>query len=79
MKPVVELSFMPKVLAQCGGHGQPECAYAFNGAGGYKGLRMPPNDPQQWYELVKALCEHLVERFGIAEVASWHFEVWNEL
>ena len=80
IKPVVELSFMPKALAACGGPApQPPCSYAFSDSGGYKGLRMPPDDPEQWYDLVAALCAHLVERFGLAEVASWHFEVWNEL
>jgi xylan 1,4-beta-xylosidase len=28
--------------------------------------------------MIGALAKHLVERYGIDEVASWYFEVWNE-
>ena len=31
-----------------------------------------------WGELCGALAAHLVERYGIDEVAAWGFEVWNE-
>jgi hypothetical protein len=27
----------------------------------------------------KVLATHLVGRYGLDEVASWHFEVWNEM
>jgi xylan 1,4-beta-xylosidase len=27
---------------------------------------------------MRALAQHLVERYGIEEVAQWYFEVWNE-
>jgi xylan 1,4-beta-xylosidase len=76
MKPVFELSFMPKVLAGCSGD---ECAYAFNDPGGYKGLIMPPKNYTQWEDLLRTLGHHLVERYGLDEVSSWRFEVWNEM
>ena len=93
VKPVVELSFMPKALVTCGGGTDPEtgtiepdCVYSHSsygssgpGHGAYKGLMMPPDDYNQWYMLVRALGTHLVERYGLEEVASWHFEVWNEM
>ena len=84
MKPVVELSFMPKALAKCHDSDDskatgPACTYAFQNHGGYKGMIMPPENFGDWYDLVKALAEHLVWRFGLAEVASWKFEVWNEM
>ena len=86
VKPVVELSFMPKALASCGGAdpetgvAQPPCSYAHStaggaGHGGYKGLAMPPDNFEDWYALIFALAEHLVQRYGLEEVASWHFEV----
>ena len=28
--------------------------------------------------LMRAFREHLVDRYGIDEVAQWYFEVWNE-
>lgn len=40
---------------------------------------MPPDNFENWYDLIKALAKHLVERYGLAEVSSWHFEVWNEM
>ncbi len=39
------------------------------------------NDARQlhlWKEMVRQLAEHLMERFGRAEVESWYFETWNE-
>lgn len=32
----------------------------------------------QWKEMVTQLAQHLMERFGRAEVESWYFETWNE-
>jgi xylan 1,4-beta-xylosidase len=89
VKPVVELSFMPKALVTCGGGTDPEsgvtepdCVYSHStrgsggpGHGAYKGLMMPPDDYNDWFLLVRALGRHLVERYGLEEVASWHFEV----
>jgi beta-xylosidase len=92
VKPVVELSFMPKALVTCGTEPEsgtttkPDCVYSHStrgsggpGHGAYKGLQMPPDDYNDWFLLVRALGAHLVERYGLEEVASWHFEVWNEM
>jgi xylan 1,4-beta-xylosidase len=38
----------------------------------------PPRDPRQWYQLIFQFARHLVERYGIEQVADWYFEVWNE-
>jgi len=75
VRPVVELSFMPKALTNCTGTG---CTYAFGNPGGYKGLSMPPANYSDWYDLVKVFGQHLIDRYGIDEVSQWHFEVWNE-
>jgi len=75
VRPLVELSFMPKALTNCTGDG---CTYAFGNPGGYKGLSMPPSDYSDWYNLIKEFGQHLVDRYGIDEVAQWRFEVWNE-
>eukprot|EP00927_Polykrikos_kofoidii_P017021 TRINITY_DN17727_c0_g1_i1.p1 TRINITY_DN17727_c0_g1~~TRINITY_DN17727_c0_g1_i1.p1 ORF type:complete len:549 (-),score=139.24 TRINITY_DN17727_c0_g1_i1:228-1874(-) len=76
IKPVVELSFTPMALVECA----PEnCSYAFNNHAAYKGLTMPPKDFGEWEELIKTLTEHFVDRYGLEEVATWDFEVWNEL
>ena len=87
VRPLVELSFMPMALANCT---PSTCQWAFSvddptkqtymiGPGGYKGLTMPPADFNDWYLLVRALAQHLVDRYGLAEVATWNFECWNEL
>ena len=69
VKPFVELSFMPKKLAA-----QPNALHAF----WYKQNVSPPRDYDRWGDLVEAFTRHLVERYGIDEVATWYFEVWNE-
>ena len=79
IRPVVELSFMPKALVTCGGDGEPSCAYVHGNNGGYKGLQMVPDNYEDWYKLVRALAEHLVGRYGLSEIKAWHFEVWNEM
>ena len=38
----------------------------------------PPKDYGQWATLIRKLAEHWVERYGIEEVRTWYFEVWNE-
>jgi len=44
----------------------------------YRGIISPPREWSEWYEVVRALTQHLVERYGLDEVATWAFEVWNE-
>ena len=68
IRPIVELSFMPTDLAR-----DPH-ATVFT----YRGIISPPKDWNEWHDLVAALARHLVERYGIDEVAAWGFEVWNE-
>jgi xylan 1,4-beta-xylosidase len=44
----------------------------------YKQIVAPPKDYAKWDALMRALAQHLVDRYGIDEVAQWYFEVWNE-
>lgn len=67
VKPLVELSFMPKRLAS-----------GPNSFGFYSGNITPPKDLAEWSAFVTAFVQHLVERYGIDEVRQWPFEVWNE-
>jgi xylan 1,4-beta-xylosidase len=67
LKPFVELSFMPTGLAQ----GATTVFY-------YKANITPPRNYKEWGALVEAFARHLLERYGIAEVSTWYFEVWNE-
>jgi len=68
VRPVVELSFMPAAMAADAG------ATVFT----YRGIISPPRHWSEWHDLVTALASHLVERYGVDEVATWGFEVWNE-
>jgi xylan 1,4-beta-xylosidase len=68
LRPVVELSFMPRDLAR-----DPE-ATVF----AYAAHISPPHDWDRWSDLVQDLTQHLVDRYGLDEVAGWGFEVWNE-
>ncbi len=69
VKPVVEISFMPKKLAF-----NPDSLHPF----WYKQNVSPPKSMERWDDLVKALTKNLVDRYGIDEVSTWYFEVWNE-
>jgi xylan 1,4-beta-xylosidase len=68
VRPFVEISFMPKKLALR------QDVHPF----WYKQIVSPPKDYAKWDALIRALATHLVERYGIDEVAQWYFEVWNE-
>jgi len=67
MKPFIELSFMPSALAS----GTTTCFH-------YRANVTPPADYGQWEALIRALARHLVDRYGLEEVRTWFFEVWNE-
>lgn len=69
VRPFVELSFMPRKLAA-----DPDALQPF----WYRPVVSPPKDWDKWEQLVEALARHLVDRYGINEVARWYFEVWNE-
>jgi xylan 1,4-beta-xylosidase len=69
VRPFVEISFMPKKLAF-----NPDALHPF----WYKQNVSPPKSMERWDALITQLARHLVERYGIDEVAQWYFEVWNE-
>lgn len=68
LRPIVELSFMPRDLAS-----DPDKTVFEYGA-----IVSPPRDWDRWEELVRDLTAHLVDRYGRDEVRRWAFEVWNE-
>ncbi|MEN3360979.1 MAG: xylan 1,4-beta-xylosidase [Mycobacteriales bacterium] len=69
LRPVVELSFMPRDLAT------DPSATVFS----YGAIISPPRDWGRWVDLIRTFTAHLVDRYGLAEVRDrWSFEVWNE-
>ncbi len=69
VKPLVEISFMPKQLAF-----NPDALHPF----WYKQNVSPPKSMEAWDALMTAFAKHLIARYGEQEVATWYFEVWNE-
>lgn len=69
LRPVVELSFMPRDLAR------DPASTVFS----YAAVISPPRDWDRWAALVRDLVTHLIDRYGLAEILEhWSFEVWNE-
>jgi xylan 1,4-beta-xylosidase len=68
VRPFIELSFMPNQLAAS------NILHSF----WYKPNISPPKNWDRWGDLVATFVQHLVDRYGIDEVAQWYFEVWNE-
>lgn len=69
VRPMVEISFMPTQLAF-----NPLDLHVF----WYHPNVSPPRSWDAWDGLMTQFARHLVERYGIDEVAQWYFEVWNE-
>ena len=65
-KPMIELGFMPHDLSSRPDKGL-ENSWAY-----------PPKDYDRWEELCYQFTIHLIERYGLAEVRTWYFAVWNE-
>ncbi|MBA2265389.1 MAG: xylan 1,4-beta-xylosidase [Chloroflexi bacterium] len=68
LRPIVELGFMPRDLAS------DDSKTVFD----YAAIISPPRDWEKWEALIRELTAHLVDRYGLAEVRRWAFEVWNE-
>jgi xylan 1,4-beta-xylosidase len=70
IRPYVELSFMPRKMASAPATSEP---FKFHHV-----WASPPRDYKLWDDMVSAFARHLIDRYGIDEVAQWYFEVWNE-
>lgn len=66
LKPFLELGFMPEQLAS-------EKIYLFF----WKANISLPKNREKWVALIKSFAVHLIERYGIQEVQTWYFEIWN--
>ena len=69
VRPYIELSFMPRKLAA-----DPTITQPFF----YHPVVSPPKDYAKWDSMIAAFAQHIVDRYGMDEVAHWNFEVWNE-
>jgi xylan 1,4-beta-xylosidase len=69
--PFVEIGFMPQALSSA----PPDLPYEGARA---EGWRYPPKDYGKWRDLIYALGQHCLERYGLREVSRWYWELWNE-
>jgi xylan 1,4-beta-xylosidase len=76
-RPFVQIGFMPKALSL-----RPEpYEHSWTPARGgalFTGWTTPPNNYDKWRELNFQWAKHCVEKYGMAEVKNWYWEVWNE-
>ncbi|WP_140987036.1 GH39 family glycosyl hydrolase [Asticcacaulis tiandongensis] len=66
IKPFIELGFTPTVMRTS----EQTLFY-------WKGNTSHPRF-DLWKQLIDAFARHLIGRYGLEEVRSWYFEVWNE-
>jgi len=77
VRPMVEFGFMPKDLATTlPDRKDYQVHYPKSAISGAS--NNPPKDYAKWGELIRAVTQHLVERYGHDTVQQWYFEVWNE-
>ncbi len=79
-KPFFELGFMPRDLADPRDAENGQSYQIAYGISEYQriGWAMPPKDYRKWYDLIYALVSHCVSRYGVKEVETWYWEMWNE-
>ncbi len=68
LKPFFELNATPECMAS--DKNQRMFAYGAN-------VSMPQSW-DEWYDLCRSFTSHIVDRYGLDEVRTWYFEVWNE-
>ncbi|WKL58735.1 cellulase family glycosylhydrolase [Asticcacaulis sp. ZE23SCel15] len=66
IKPFIELGFTPSAMKTS----DQTLFY-------WKGNTSHPR-PDMWKALINEFVRHLISRYGIDEVRTWYFEVWNE-
>jgi xylan 1,4-beta-xylosidase len=70
MRPILELSYTPYQLASG--------TQSFGWYNGASGNTTVPSDFNKWRDIIKLLVQHLEQRYGVDEVRTWLFEVYNE-
>lgn len=67
IKPIVQLGAMPEAMAE----GDETIFW-------WKMHVSRPKNYNEWYDLVFSFTDHILSRYGLDEIKSWYFEVWNE-
>jgi xylan 1,4-beta-xylosidase len=78
IKPYVQIGFTPQAMST---HPQPY-QHRWTSHAKYHeiftGWAYPPKDFKKWEELVYHWAKHSLDKYGLEEVQSWYFEIWNE-
>jgi xylan 1,4-beta-xylosidase len=78
VRPYAQIGFMPEAMSTrpqpYRHHWKPGDKYDDI----YTGWAYPPKDYDKWRELVYQWAKHCVDRYGMAEVEHWYWQVWNE-
>ena len=72
IKPIVEYDYLPEALSRDKGE------VSIGNDEGMTMINTGPNDWEKWSDLMKATTQNFIDEFGIDEVRTWYFEVWNE-
>lgn len=72
IKPIVEYDYLPEALSRDKGE------VSIGNDEGMTMINTGPNDWEKWSGLMKATTQNFIDEFGIDEVRTWYFEVWNE-
>ncbi len=75
VRPMVELGFMPRALSI---HPDPYHIPWPNQTGTAEGWSYPPKSYAKWEDLICHVAAHMAARYGMTEVSTWYWEVWNE-
>ena len=67
IRPFLEIGFTPRLLAS-GDHDMMR----------WRANTTPPRDYGLWEDLIEALMNHWIKRYGKTEMRTWYYEVWNE-
>ena len=67
LKPLIQLSFMPKLLAK-----DPDSTIFYNPV-----ILSEPKNYEKWSYIITELTKHFLKRYGFGEVRSWLFSFWN--
>jgi xylan 1,4-beta-xylosidase len=78
VKPYVQIGFTPEAMST---HPQPY-KHTWTPDAKYHeiftGWAYPPKDFKKWEDLVYQWAKHSAEKYGLPEVESWYWEIWNE-
>ena len=72
IKPIVEYDYLPEELTL------KRDKVSKGNDEGMTMINTGPKDWRKWSDLMKATTQNFINEFGIEEVRTWYFEVWNE-